>query len=177
MLSRVQGAGSIGGGNPHRGKRHWIDGIGHRPGDQALFGEIEGDIVANGAVGKPHLVAGDAVGDLHLHVRHPQSWGVIDQVIGLAQDADIRGGARSRGIVRGLGAGQRQVIAEDELLDDKTFALVQVHRAGVDLAGSAGGIDGAEQAAVGGIYDHDFLARPAAQRNRGMGRFGREFLR
>ena len=55
---------------------------------------------------------------------------------------------------------------------------MQVHRAGVDLAGSAGGVDGAEQAAVGGIYDHDFLARPAAQRHRGMGRlWGKLFRR
>ena len=177
VLGRVQRARSIGGRHTHGGKRHWVDGIGHCPGDQTLLGEIEGDIVANGAVGKPHLVAGDAVGDLYFHVRYPQPRGVIDQLIGLAQDADIRGGARSREISRCLGAGQRQVIAEDELLNDKTLALVQVHRAGVDLAGGAGGIDGAEQSAVGRIHDHYFFARSAAQRNRSMCRLRGELLR
>ena len=110
VFGRMEGAGDIGGGNAHRRKRQRVDGISHGAGGEPLFGEVEGDIVADGAIGKPHLVAGDAVGDLDFHVRHPQARGIIDQVIGLAHDANIRSRARGGRILGGLRAGECHII-------------------------------------------------------------------
>ena len=54
---------------------------------------------------------------------------------------------------------------------------MQVDRAGVDLAGRARCIDGAQEPAIGSIDDHDLLARPAAQRYRRVGGFRGKLFR
>ena len=143
----MEGAGGAPGGDSHRCECQRIDGVGHRPGHQALLRQVKGDVLAHGAIRKPYLVAGDLIGHLDLQTGHPQAGGVVHQVIGLAQDADIRRGLRLRGVVRHLWHGEgharfdgRRTIASAEVkfLDDEALATVQVHRAGMHLAHRAG---------------------------------------
>ena len=94
--------------------------------------------------------------------------------MGLAQDRDIRGRARLRGIVRPLRRHQRDVVVQVQRLDHEVLALVDVDRPVVHLAHRARRIHGAEQAPVGDVHDHHLLTNPATQRHRGVRRLRRD---
>ena len=173
VLCRMQGAGCLPRGDPHRCQCQRIDGVGHRAGHQALLRQLKRYVLAHGAIRKLDLVAGDLVGDLHLQARHPQPRRVVDQLVGLAKDPDMRRGLGLGGVVRGLrhcqGHAWLRVLTQLQVLDDIALPAVQVHRAGMHLAYRAGGVDGAQQPSIGGVNDHDLLAGSAAQRYRRVG--------
>ena len=91
VLGGVQRAGGLAGGDPQLVQHHWVDGVGHRAGDQALLWEVERDVFADGAVGKPHHVAGDPVQHLDVDAGHPQARRGVHQLAWCAQDGDVRG--------------------------------------------------------------------------------------
>ena len=85
--------------------------------------------------------------------------------MGLAQDADVRRGAGTGGVVGLRGLHERHVVIQVELLHHEVLTLVHVHSALVDLSECAGGIDGAQQAAVADVDDHHLGTCAAADRD------------
>ena len=165
MFRGVQRAGNFACGNAHRVQCHGIDGVGHRPCNQALFWQIERDVFGDGAVGKPDHIARHPVNHLNIHIGHPQPRRGVGQLSWCAQDGDVRGGARLRGVVRGFRRHKRHVVLQVQRVHDELFALVDVHGAVVNLAHRARRIHGAKQAAVGDVHNRHLLAGPAAQRH------------
>ena len=158
VLRRVQRAGDGGGVDTQLREHQRIDGVGHCARAQGLLRHVERDVVAHRAIGETHLIAGHGIGDLDLEVGDPQARRVIHETIGLRENPDIRRRARLRRVIRDLRMHERHVIAEVEFVDHVGLSQVQVDRAGMDLAGGAGGVNGAEQPAGGVVDDHDFLA-------------------